>query len=227
MKYHVEFDIELKKNPYKGLYIAVEGIDGSGKTTQIEYLKDYLKSKKKNVVITSEPRKKGSPVGELIHKVLQGKIKIPSSSLQYLYTADRIINHRLIVEPALKAGKIVLSHRCLWSNLPYGMLDKGILDYDSNDARVIDAAHGLLSLYHQFIIPDKTIYLRVSIDTALKRLSKMRKVKEIYEKGEKLKKIWQGYEWEIKKFPKEFVVIDGEKSEKQITDEIVNKIKIV
>lgn len=225
MKHHVEFDLNLRRNPYKGLYIAIEGIDGSGKTTQIEKLEAYFKSKKKSVVVTYEPRKKGSPVGELIRKVLEGKIKIPSSSLQYLYTADRIINHNSIVHPALKKGKIVLSHRCLWSNLPYGMLDKGIADYRSNDARVIDVAHGLLSLYHQFIVPDVAFYLRVSIDTALKRLSKMKKVKEIYEKGEKLKKIAAGYEWEVKKFPKEFFVIDGEKSEEKITEEILNKIK--
>lgn len=225
MKIHVSYDINLRLNPYKGLYIAVEGIDGCGKTTQIEALKNYFKSKKKNVVVTSEPRKEGGIVGELIHKVLKGKIKIPSSSLQYLYTADRIINHVLIVEPALKVGKVVLSHRCLWSNLPYGMLDKGIVDYSSNDARVIDVAHGLLSLYHQFIVPNITFYLRVSINTALKRLSKMKKVKEIYEKGEFLQKIAQGYEWEIKRFPKEFVVIDGERAEREVTDKIISKIK--
>ena len=226
MKYHVEFDIELRKNPYKGIYIAVEGIDGCGKTTQIESLKNYFKGKKKSVVVTSEPRKKGSPVGELIHKVLEGRIKIPSSSLQYLYTADRIINHASIVEPSLKKGKIVLSHRCLWSNLPYGMQDIGIVNYNSNDARVIDAAHGLLSLYHQFIIPDITFYLRVSIDTALKRLSKMKKAKEIYEKKEKLKKIAQGYEWLAKKFDKEIIVIDGEKSAEDVTGNIIKLLRL-
>jgi signal recognition particle GTPase len=38
MKYNINFDIELKKNPYRGTYIALEGIDGSGKTTQVEKL---------------------------------------------------------------------------------------------------------------------------------------------------------------------------------------------
>lgn len=118
MKYHIEFDIELRENPYKGAYIAFEGVDGSGKTTQLEILKDYLLKKGKSVVVTSEPRKEGSLVGRLIHQILQSKIRVPSQSLQYLYTAERIINHKNVVEPSLRDGKIVLSHRSLWSNVP-------------------------------------------------------------------------------------------------------------
>ena len=47
MRYHIEFDISLRKNPYKGVYIAIEGIDGSGKTTQAEKLARYFKEKGK------------------------------------------------------------------------------------------------------------------------------------------------------------------------------------
>ncbi len=52
MKYHVSFDIEFRKNPYEGFYIAFEGIDGAGKTTQGAVLKKYLEEKGKNVVLT-------------------------------------------------------------------------------------------------------------------------------------------------------------------------------
>src|SRR3990167_9082870 len=159
MKYHVEFDIELRKNPYKGKYFAVEGIDGCGKTTQVEIIKNYLLEKGKSVVVTSEPRKEGSVVGRLIHEILQSRIKVPSQSLQYLYTAERIINHKDVVEPSLKAGKAVLSHRCLWSNVPYGLLDRGVTNYDSPDTKLIQVTQGLMSMYHQFIVPDTTFYL--------------------------------------------------------------------
>ena len=175
MKYRIEFDIDLLRNPYKGLYIAFEGIDGSGKSTQLARLEEYLKNKGKEVVVTSEPRKKGSNVGILIHQVLKSKIKIPSASLQHLYTADRIINHKEIVEPALKSGKIVLSHRCLWSNVPYGLLDRGITNFNSVDTKLINITQGLMSMYHQFIIPDITFYLKVSVETAMKRISNLRK----------------------------------------------------
>jgi len=226
MKYHIEFNISLRKNPYKGMYIAFEGVDGSGKTTQLEFLKAYLLKKGKRVVVTSEPRKEGSPVGRLINEILKSNIKVPSQSLQYLYTAERIINHKDVVEPALKKGKIVLSHRSLWSNIPYGMFDRDITNYDSPDAKLINVTQGLMSLYHQFIIPDITFYLSVSADTAMKRLTAMDKVKEVmYEKKEKLERISKGYDWQVKQFPNQFVVVDGEKDPEEITKEIISKIK--
>ncbi|OGH30434.1 MAG: dTMP kinase [Candidatus Levybacteria bacterium RIFCSPHIGHO2_12_FULL_37_9] len=226
MKYHIEFDIELRKNPYKGKYFAFEGIDGCGKTTQVEIIKNYLLKKGKSVAVTSEPRKEGSAVGRLIHEILQSRIKVPPQSLQYLYTAERIINHKEVVEPSLKNGKIVLSHRSLWSNVPYGMFDRGVINYDSPDTKLINITQGLMSLYHQFIVPDITFYLRVSADTAMKRLKIMDKVKEVmYEKKEKLEKIARGYEWQVKQFPNHFVVIDGEKSAEEVTGEIIKKLE--
>ncbi|MEK7534388.1 MAG: dTMP kinase [Patescibacteria group bacterium] len=226
MRYHIEFDISLRKNPYKGLYIAFEGVDGSGKTTQLEIIEKFLKTKGKSVVVTSEPRKENSAVGRLIHEILQSKIKVPPQSLQYLYTAERIINHKDVVEPSLKKGKIVLSHRSLWSNVPYGLLDRGITNYDSPDTKLINVTQGLMSLYHQFIVPDMTFYLRISADTAIKRLTLMDKVKEVmYEKKEKIQRVARGYEWQLKQFPNQFVVIDGEKSEQKIATEIENKVE--
>src|SRR4051794_14640842 len=115
MKYKVDFEIELRKNPYSGLYIAFEGIDGAGKTVQVEHLEKLLIEKRHSVAVTAEPRRDG-PVGTLIHEILQGRVKVPSASLQYLYTAERVINHATMVEPNLKNGMIVLSHRSLWSN---------------------------------------------------------------------------------------------------------------
>src|SRR3989344_4218872 len=123
MKYHVGFDIEFRKNPYKGIYIALEGIDGSGKSTQAKILADYLKKNGKKVVFTKEPTQK-PPVGDLIHNIIQGKVNLPLVSLQYLFSADREIHLKTVVEPALKEGKIIISDRCFWSSVAYGILDK-------------------------------------------------------------------------------------------------------
>ena len=83
-----------------------------------------------------------------------------------------------------------------------------------------------MSLYHQFIVPDMTFYLRISADTAIKRLTLMDKVKEVmYEKKEKIQRVARGYEWQLKQFPNQFVVIDGEKSEQKIATEIENKVE--
>ena len=55
MKYHIEFDLDFKRNPYKGLYIAIEGIDGSGKTTQVGKLAEYFEKQGREVLKTHEP----------------------------------------------------------------------------------------------------------------------------------------------------------------------------
>lgn len=225
MKYHVEFDIELNRNPYKGLYIAVEGIDGSGKSTQVDSLRNWFKKKGKEVVVTSEPRKTGSIVGNLIRDVLANKIELTALCFQSLYSAERVLNHESIVIPALKYGKVVLSHRCFWSAVAYGVFDKGETIYTQENSNVIMVANGILSKYYQFITPDFTFYLDVSAETAIDRIIKMGKKREIYEERKKLSRIIAGYRWLLKKFPKEIIMISGEKKEERVTEEIVKLLK--
>lgn len=223
MTYHIEFDIEFKKNPYKGLYIAIEGIDGSGKTTQVDSLENYFGNKGKEIVVTSEPRS-DSVVGKIIRDVLQSRIKLPPVAFQYLYSADRVVNQEEVVKPSLEKGSMVLSHRSFWSVIPYGVMDKGISEYNEKDAHILAVAQGLLSMYHQFICPDVTFFLDVSVDTAMKRLTQMDKEKEMYEKREKLERIRNGYLWQLKQFPDMFVVINSEKSKDEVTKEIIYAI---
>lgn len=223
IEYEVKFKQILKRNPHKGLYVAFEGIDGAGKSVQMDRLDQYLRENNSETLLAFQPRREGA-VGSLINQILQGNVKVPSQSFQYLVTADRIIDHQDRIEPALKSGKIVISHRCMWSNLPYGLLDENLVDYDSNEARIIDVSHGMMSLYHQFMIPDITFYLKVSVPTALERLEKKHQGLELYEKKTKMEKVAKGYEWQIKRFPGEFVVIDGEKSPAEISDEVIKYI---
>lgn len=224
MKYHVEFDIALKRNTYGGLYVALEGIDGSGKTTQVEKLAEYFEKQGKEVIKTREPRNDGL-VGSLVRKILSEQIKVPSVALQYLFSADRAIHHEEIVIPALKAGKVVISDRCFWSAIPYGIMDT-IMDkkegkYDFKTGEIILVAQSILSLYHQFTTPDKTFYLDVSIDTGMQRLNKEGKTTEIYEKKDKLEKILSGYKWLVEKFATEIIVVDAEQPVEKVTEAII------
>lgn len=221
MKHHVSFDLELKKNPYTGVYIAIEGIDGSGKTTQVEKLVRHFEELGENVVQTREPRNDGI-VGSLIRKILSGELKVPSTALQYLYSADRAIHQEEIIIPSLKEGKVVISDRCFWSAIPYGILDRGE-DYDINDAQLLLVSQGILSMYYRFIVPDKTFYLQISLETAMKRISEG--AKEIYEEKGKLGKVVKGYEWLLGRFPEEITVVDGEKNVEEVTGEIVKSLK--
>jgi len=225
MKYHVSFDIDFKRNPYKGSYIALEGIDGSGKSEQTEKLAAYFAAQRKEVLIVSEPRKDSNIFNDLIHRILLGKISLSPIALQYLFSADRVQNQEEVVVPSLKAGKVVISHRVFWSIIPYAISDLDPKLYE-NTAQFLLVANNVLSMYHQFILPDVTFYLDVSVDEAMKRLQKRKnKLKEFYEKEEKLRKHVIGYQWEMKQFPKEFIVIDGNQAPEQVMQEIIEKLK--
>lgn len=218
--YNVSFDLDFKRNTHPGKFIVIEGIDGSGKTTQAQQVVESLTRLGKKVVYTKEPT--DGPIGLFIREVLAGKVNIPSVSFQYLFAADRAA-HQDEIETLLKEGNIVIADRYFWSAIAYGMADREHVDY-GNPGKLLLVGQSILSMYNQFVIPDTTIYLRLSAENAMQRLSSMDKEKEIYEKKEKLEKIEKGYEWLLQEFPKEFTVIDGQKSVEDVTSEIVSTI---
>lgn len=226
MKYHVSFDLDFKRNPYKGLYIVLEGINASGKTTQVEKLQKYFEKKGREVVVTSEPND-ALPAGQLVRDVITKKMEFPSAALQYLYTADRVVNHETIIVPAVKEGKVVLSSRNFWSALVYGVMDVGGTQYTRRDADLMLVTQGILSMYHTFMLPDATFFLDVDVETIMKRMNKMDKERDIYEKKDKLKQLINGYRWVADQFPEEFIRIDGEKELDDVTGEIIKTLDAI
>lgn len=220
MNYKINFELDFKRNIYPGKFVVIEGIDGSGKTTQVHSLVEEL-SKTESVFATKNPTSR--PIGKFIRDVLIEKIKVPPVSIQYLFTADRQMQQEDIVAH-LKAGKTVISDRYFWSAIAYGMVDKADASKESADQLLV--AQSLLSHYHQFLLPDLTIFLNVSVDAALERINHIQgHIKEIYEEKEKLEKISQAYEWINKQFPSEISLIDGSKSEKEVSDAVLSLVK--
>lgn len=224
MKYSINFEIELLKNPYPGLYIALEGIDGCGKTTQTQLLKEYFEKQGKEVIVTREPRKTGL-IGELVHKVLLGKEKLPTVAIQYLFSADRSAHHQELVLPSLKAGKVVVTDRCFWSAIVYGILDRTGGRYDKSDADLLLITQSILSVYHQFTVPDYSFYLKISVEESIQRLNAKEAEKEIYEEEDKIAKVFTGYDYLKDRFSEEITVINGEQPIEKVTKEIIAKIK--
>lgn len=222
MKYHVEFDLDLKRNPYRGLYIALEGIDGSGKTTQVEKLAQHFEKLGREVVRTHEPRRDGL-IGGLVQNVLNKKAKIPEVAIQYLFAAQRAVHLEELVVPTLKRGAVVITDRCFWSSVPYGLLDRFESGKDENADQLL-ASLSILSMYHEFIVPDVSFVLDVAVETAGERLTHKKKKVELYEKKDKLIKVKNGYSFLLSKFPDHLVIVDAEKPVDKVTKEIVNKI---
>jgi dTMP kinase len=221
MKHHVSFDIELKENPHKGIFVVVEGIDGSGKTTQCNAVVESLQKEGIDAVCTKEPT--DGEIGKLIRQVLSQEVTVPATAIQYLFASDRAVHQEELLH-LLSQGKVVVSDRYFWSAIAYGVADKESVDF-SNDLQVSLVSQSILSMYNQFILPDLSFYLQIPVTTAVTRLSSMEKEKELYERKEKLERIEKGYAWLLKEFSDVFTIINGEKTSDEVTAEIITAIK--
>lgn len=226
MPYHISLDLDFKRNPYRGTYIALEGIDGSGKTYQTDALEEHLRKKGQEVFVAREPRKDGSPLSEVIMDVLTGKIKLPPLAIQYLFTTDRIMNQKEVILPALEAGKTVIADRSFWSIIPYALSDLR-LDFNEENTNFLLLSQGIFATYPHIVVPDKIMFLDISVDTAMERLSKRTEAKEIYEKKSKIEKHYKGYHWLLNAYANEFTIIDGECSQQEVTQKIVKALRKV
>lgn len=103
-----------------GRFIVVDGVDGAGKSTQIERLSGALSALGERVHVTCEPS--GWPIGQLIRRYLRGELKegVPGwSSMALLFAADRMQHVEHEIEPHLAAGEIVLCDRYDASSIAY------------------------------------------------------------------------------------------------------------
>ena len=194
----------MRKNPYPGIFIVFEGLDGSGTTTQANLLFKYLKGQRKKVFLTGEPTR--SLIGGLIEGQIAGDWQSSSECLQLLFTADRAYHLEKGIIPLLKKGITVICTRYILSTLAYGSID-------------IKDTKWLINLNKKFIWPDITFLLKVSPKICIQRIKKERFHKELFEKEEKLKKVYKNYLKFAKKL-KSTYIIDGEKPIKEVGKEI-------
>lgn len=192
---------DMKKNPYKGKFLAFEGLDGSGQTTQANLLSKYLEKQGFNVVLTKEPTL-DSKAGKEIKKILNKKAEATPNHLQELFAKDRNWHQKNKIIPALKQNKIIVSDRSQFSSFAFGVASGTNLDY-------------LFSLNDEFIMPDLVILLRTSPKTSIKRIEKRGTEKTLFEKEKQLERVWNVFEKLSKRF-KNIIIVDGEKSIEEI-----------
>lgn len=153
-------------HPYPGRLIVVEGIDGSGKSTQLDLLSDYLQSKGFGVLKSAW---NSSPdISPVIRKAKKKQVLTPYA-FSLLHAADFSFRYTYEILPAMEAGMIVLSDRYIYTAI----------------AR--DCARGLprpwlLSNFNFAIVPDLTFLFRVDPETSYQRITRTRSIK-FYEAG--------------------------------------------
>ncbi len=145
-----------------GLYIALEGPEGSGKTTQLRRLANRLRSLGLEVVETREPG--GTEVGEAVRALLLDRAyRLSPETEMLLFAAARAQLIREVVRPALEAGHVVLSDRSVYASLAYQGFGRGL---DLEVVRRVNqvATGGLL--------PDLVLLLDLPVEAGLAREAK-------------------------------------------------------
>ena len=200
----------------KGKFIVFEGIDGSGKSTQIRFLADKLKEAGIPYEITAEPSE--GPIGVMIRQILTGECKMDNRVIAALFAADRL-DHILNEEDGLlhkiENGTTVLCDRYYFSSYAYNWVDmpmEWVISANSQSSRLLK--------------PTVNIFIDLDPDTALERIARNRQRTELFEKKSRLEKVRENYFEVFEKMQDEMVVIiDGNQTPEAMAEEIWQKIK--
>ncbi len=201
-----------------GKFIVLEGIDGSGTTTQANLLKEYLLVQGKDVIITTEPT--DGEIGKLLRKALKNDIFSLENEQRYdqqmalLFAADRhyhVFNQNDGILKNLNNGNHVISTRYYFSSIAY-------------NANNPDEFSWIGNLNANFPKPDILIYIDVPVDISLERICK-RKSLEIYEHREKLIAVSYNYHSLLRDYNGLLINIDGKEPIETVHSNIIKYIK--
>ncbi len=201
----------------KGLFIALEGPDGSGKSTMVRLVGDYLKKRNIDYLTTREPG--GTDIGEEIRSIILDKenTSMSKEAEALLYAASRAQHVDEKIRPAVEAGRLVICDRFLWSSLAYQGVgrDLGIEEVKEINDFAIAGMYPDLILF--FDIDPKVTLARKTKNLAGDRLE--------LEGNDFHDKVYEGYKSLLDKYPENVKVIDARGSVDQVFQETIAEIK--
>ena len=195
----------------KGLFIVLEGPDGSGKSTMSKMIASYLEEKGHNIVFTREPG--GTPISEKIRDIIldNKNLEMADTTEALLYAAARAQLVAEKIKPLLENGETIISERFVYSSLVYQGIGRNL---GVNNVKMIND-FGL-----QGIEPDIVLFFDIDPEKALNR-------KIMIDGGDRLeqedisfhKSVFQGYKELIKNYPK-IKTINADRTIQEIFEEI-------
>ncbi len=188
----------------KGAFIVIEGLDGSGKTTQAKLLARALR-KSHSAIFTAEPSQ--GKIGKFIRsRILYGEERCPTSVEALLFAADRIDHVQSEVLPAVLEGRVVVSDRYLYSSLAYqGSAGLGL--------------EWITTINQHALKPDLALFIDVGPETVLKRLRRKKSVMENLATQQNVQEIYLKY---VAKG--ELVRVDGEQTRTAVAKEVLKTV---
>lgn|GEM_PF-147786 len=187
-----------------GLYIALEGIDGCGKTTQASLLHGYLSNKGYSVIVVREPWVPA--IKEILYKY-----NLDVEAEVYLFAADRIILQKEVIIPALSEGKIVVSDRTFYASIAY------------QSSRGAD--QGFIRKINKSVKPPDVVFLLdIPVEQAIERL-KNRSSLTRFEDPVFMSKVREKYLKLADEEKDKFIIIDASGTVEDVHRQLVNKVE--
>lgn len=200
----------------KNLFIALEGIDGSGKSTQVKLLAEHLEKAGHKVYATYEPT--NSPIGSVIRRIFKHELEADHRVIACLFAADRLdhlLNKETGIIKKLEEGYTVITDRYYFSSYAY---------HGAHVPMNWVIETNLLSA--QLLRPDINIYIDISPESSMQRLNSGRNTLELYETTENLRNVRDKYfeAFELLKTEENIFITDGNRTAELIAQDIRNKI---
>jgi len=196
-----------------GKFITLEGVDGAGKTTHVEFIKKYLSNLGVNFVMTREPG--GTLLGEQLREILLHDEMSPETETLLMFAA-RNEHIEKVIRPNLTEGKVVISDRFTDATYAYQSGGKGVKE------KKIDI---LKEWVQASLQPDLTFLFDLSVEVSIERLNKTRELDK-FEREEKSfhENIRQKYLLLAKVSPERFCILNSEESIEKIQNQIKFKL---
>jgi len=200
----------------KGLFITLEGPDGSGKSTVARLLADYLREKGYDVLTTREPG--GTKISEDIRNII---LDTKNTNMSYvtealLYAASRAQHVYQKIKPAKEEGKIIICERFVLSSLVYQGIGRGL---------GIENVKAINDFAIQGVEPDITLFFDIPPEVGLKRKNRRDRGDRLErEKLEFHKQVYEGYLSLIKLYEGKIILIDATKTKEDIFQQSIRII---
>jgi dTMP kinase len=206
-----------KNGKSRSLFVTFEGVEGSGKTTQMNMLHAHLLRKRVDVVATHEPG--GTRIGEEIRRILLDPSfkEMKPLTETILYAADRAQHFYEVIKPALDAGKVVLCDRFIDSTLAYQGVARRV---------GMEAVQNLNEWITDDLYPDITFMLDIPYRIGIKRLEERKRGLDRMEGEDQTfhEHVQEAYKTLAKFFPQRFVVLNGAEKPENVHHQVMQRI---
>lgn len=202
----------------RGLFITLEGPDGSGKSTMISLIGEYLKEQGIDHIITREPG--GTVIGEKIRGIIidRENINMGPETEALLFAASRAQHVHEKILPSVEGGKVVVCDRFLLSSLAYQGVGRGL---GIQEVKAVNE-FGLRGM-----TPDLILFFHVDPEVTLLRKTKEGGDRLEEEGGAFHREVYEGYMTLLKMYPDNVVVIDAEKTVEEVYTQTIAALEKV